>query len=152
MVIYCENNLHNLQVYKMLCHISNTCKKKKNPSLVLSGDRKMPTKGSTNQVGNEAFPSFPLELLIRELGFSVSTEHQWSILFSLIYNFNIVGKVLWFFWQCTVLYVTPKVTSEKTTKMKLRFFYNLKGSPAIKFRLSSYPLGINSYPFNSIGG
>ena len=34
---------------------------KENPSLVFSGDREIPTRGSTVPVGNEASPSFPLE-------------------------------------------------------------------------------------------
>ena len=49
---------------------------KENPSLVFSGDRKIPTRGSTvpvggstDPVGNEALPSFPLERWTRGLGF-----------------------------------------------------------------------------------
>ena len=54
---------------------------KENPSLVSSGDREIPTRGSTVPVGNEAMPSFPLERWARGLGFPGSTVHQWSILF-----------------------------------------------------------------------
>ena len=43
--------------------------------------QEIPTRGSTVPVGNEAFPSFPLERWTRGLGFPGSTAHQWSILF-----------------------------------------------------------------------
>ena len=49
---------------------------KENRSLVFSGDREIPTRGSTVPVGNEASPSFPLERLTRGLGFPGSTVHQ----------------------------------------------------------------------------
>ena len=49
---------------------------KENPSLVFSGDREIPTRGSTVPVGNEASPSFPLERWTRGLGFPGSTVHQ----------------------------------------------------------------------------
>ena len=49
---------------------------KENPPLVFSGDREIPTRGSTVPVGNEASPSFPLERLTRGLGFPGSTVHQ----------------------------------------------------------------------------
>ena len=42
---------------------------KENPSLVSSGDREIPTRGSIVPVGNEALPSFPLERWTRGLGF-----------------------------------------------------------------------------------
>ena len=49
---------------------------KENPSLVSSGDREIPTRGSTVSVGNEASPSFPMERCTRGLGFPGSTVHQ----------------------------------------------------------------------------
>ena len=49
---------------------------KKNPSLVFSGDREIPTRGSTVPVGNEASPSFQLERWTRGLGFPGSSVHQ----------------------------------------------------------------------------
>ena len=49
---------------------------KENPSLVFSGDREIPTRGSTVPVGNEASPSFPLERWTRGLGFPGSTVRQ----------------------------------------------------------------------------
>ena len=49
---------------------------KENPSLVFSGDREIPTRGSTVPVGNEASPSFPLKRWTRGLGFPGSTVHQ----------------------------------------------------------------------------
>ena len=49
---------------------------KENPSLVFSGDREIPTRGSTVPVGNEASPSFPMERWTRGLGFPGSTVHQ----------------------------------------------------------------------------
>ena len=49
---------------------------KENPSLVFSGDREIPTRGSTVPVGNEASPSFPLERWTRGLGFPGSIVHQ----------------------------------------------------------------------------
>ena len=49
---------------------------KENPSLVFSGDREIPTRGSTVPVGNEASPSFPLERWTRGLGFPGSTVHR----------------------------------------------------------------------------
>ena len=49
---------------------------KENPSLVFSGDREIPTRGSTVPVGSEASPSFPLEWWTRGLGFPGSTVHQ----------------------------------------------------------------------------
>ena len=42
---------------------------KENPSLVSSGDREIPTRGSMVPVVNEASPSFPLERWTRGLGF-----------------------------------------------------------------------------------
>ena len=51
-------------------------KEKENTSLVFSGDREIPTRGSTIPVGNEALPSFPLERWTRGLGFPSSTVHQ----------------------------------------------------------------------------
>ena len=44
---------------------------KYNPSLVFVGESKIPTRGFTVQVGNEALPSFPLKRWIRGLGFIV---------------------------------------------------------------------------------
>ena len=52
------------------------CADKENPSLVFSGDREIPTRGSTVPVGNEASTSFPLERWTRGLGFPGSTVHQ----------------------------------------------------------------------------
>ena len=49
---------------------------KENPSLVFSGDREIPTRGSTVPVGNEASPSFPPERWTRGLGFPGFTVHQ----------------------------------------------------------------------------
>ena len=49
---------------------------KENPSLVFSGDREIPTGGSTVPVGNKSSPSFPLERWTRGLGFPGSTVHQ----------------------------------------------------------------------------
>ena len=46
-------------------------KDKENPSLVFSGDREIPTRGSIVPVGYEASPSFPLEWWTRGLGFPV---------------------------------------------------------------------------------
>ena len=51
-------------------------KDKENPSLVFSGDREIPTRGSTVPVGNQALPSFPLERWTLGLGFPGSTVHQ----------------------------------------------------------------------------
>ena len=49
---------------------------KENSSLVFSGDREIPTRGSTVPVGNEALPSFQLERWTQGLGFPCSTVHQ----------------------------------------------------------------------------
>ena len=49
---------------------------KENPSLVFSGDKEIPTRGSTVSLLNEALPSFPLEQWTRGLGFPGSTVHQ----------------------------------------------------------------------------
>ena len=50
-----------------------TSSDKENPSLVFSGGREIPTRGSTIPVGNEASPSFPLERWTRRLEFPGST-------------------------------------------------------------------------------
>ena len=56
----------------------SSCPDKNNPSLVSSGDREMPTLGSTAAVGNVALPCFPMERWTQGLGFSMasSTVHQ----------------------------------------------------------------------------
>ena len=56
-------------------HLCFHCIDKENPSLLLSGDREIPARGSTVPVGNEASPSFPLERWTRGLGFPGSTVH-----------------------------------------------------------------------------
>ena len=57
-------------------HHSSLNGDKENPSLVFSGDREIPTLGSTVPVGNEASPSFPLGGWTRGLGFPGFTVHQ----------------------------------------------------------------------------
>ena len=60
----------------LLPESTGNTQEKENPSLVFSGDREIPTRGSTVPVGNEASPSFPLERWTRGLGFPGSTVHQ----------------------------------------------------------------------------
>ena len=52
------------------CKITKHAKDKEYPSLVFSGDREIPTRGSTVPVGNEASPSFSLEQWTRKVGIS----------------------------------------------------------------------------------
>ena len=49
---------------------------KENPSLVSSGDREVPTRGSIVPVGNQASLSFPAERLTQGLEFPGSTAHK----------------------------------------------------------------------------
>ena len=86
---WCASN--KSQIYLMV-------RDKEKPSLVFSGDREIPTRGSTVPV-NEALPSFPLKRWTRGLGFLSSSVHQYLILFltylikACHYTF---GATLWF--------------------------------------------------------
>ena len=82
-ICICHYEIHSLFVtrkYTPFVHILTQtdifAKYKENPLLVFSGDREIPTRGSTVPVGNEALPSFPLERWTRGLGFPDSTVHQ----------------------------------------------------------------------------
>ena len=80
---------------------------KENPSLVFSGDREIPTRGSTVPVGNEASPRV-----------GISRFHCTPMINSIshISNKNILLYIWYdtvvYFWRHTVKYVTLKVTSD----------------------------------------
>ena len=90
---------------------------KENPSLVFSGDREIPTRGSTVPVGNEVSPSFPTGTVDPRVG--ISRFHCTAMIDSIshIFNKNIFMLYIWrdtvvYLWRRTVKYVTLEVTSD----------------------------------------
>ena len=76
-ILFLDHITVSIPVYKTLFICSNFIWEKCNPSLVFIGDRKIPTRGSTVQVGKEPLPSFLLGL-----GFTAFNEYQLLFLFS----------------------------------------------------------------------
>ena len=65
--IYAKTKVHISCAVTMQPRLCFNWIDKENPSLVFSGDKEIPTRGSTVPVGNEALPSFPLERWTRGL-------------------------------------------------------------------------------------
>ena len=88
---------------------------KENPSLVLRGDREIPTRGSTVPVGNEASPSFLLEQRTRGLGCPCPHCPHCTPMIDSISHISNKNIFILYIWRDTVLYLWRRTVSKYVT-------------------------------------